>query len=109
MTYPLLFIMLSNHFPSTFGHAWNWVVLLVLTIGSAAIRHFMNMRFTMRRWLFPTTLTFFAACTALVFLFAHPRGLHFGGANAATSARRVGFAEAHGIIEKRCVTCHSSH
>jgi uncharacterized membrane protein len=107
MTFPLLFIMLSGHFPSTFGHAWNWVVLVVLVVGSAAIRHFMNIRYAQRRWLLPATLTFFAACAATLFLFAHPRGLRASQAAAQASARTVGFPEAHAIIQKRCTTCHS--
>jgi len=27
MTLPLLFIMISNHFPHTYGHALNWLIL----------------------------------------------------------------------------------
>src|SRR5690606_5542826 len=27
ITLPVLFIMISNHYPSTFAHHWNWVIL----------------------------------------------------------------------------------
>ena len=38
MTFPLLFTMISNHFPSTFGHRWSWLVLVLLACSSAGIR-----------------------------------------------------------------------
>lgn len=107
MTFPLLFIMLSGHYASTYRHVWSWLVLLVLVVGSAAIRHFMNLRYAQRRWLLPATVTFFAACAATLFLFANPRGIQAAsGPKAAIPT--VGFVEAHGIIQKRCTTCHSA-
>src|SRR5262249_44637800 len=46
MTFPVLFIMVSNHFPSTYGDTLNWLILAVLMVGGAAMRHFLNIRFT---------------------------------------------------------------
>lgn len=43
-TLPVIFIMLSNHFPMTYGNHWNWVILLVLSAAGAAIRHFFVIR-----------------------------------------------------------------
>ena len=45
LTFPLLFIMLSNHFPSAVGSHLNWLVLIAVMIGGAGIRHFMNIRY----------------------------------------------------------------
>jgi uncharacterized membrane protein/plastocyanin len=39
-TLPVILIMLSNHFPSTYGHDLNWLILLVLAAGGAAIREY---------------------------------------------------------------------
>src|SRR4029453_15125869 len=44
LTFPLLFIMLSNHFPSAYGHHLNWLVLIAVMIGGAGVRTFMNTR-----------------------------------------------------------------
>ena len=33
LTLPVLFIMVSNHFPSTWSHSWNWVILGGLAVG----------------------------------------------------------------------------
>lgn len=42
MTFPVVFVMISNHFPMTYGHVASWGVLMVLFVASAGIRHFMN-------------------------------------------------------------------
>ena len=44
LTLPVIFIMISNHFPSTFGHQYNWIILIVLTLASAGIKHYWNLR-----------------------------------------------------------------
>ncbi|MFA6235969.1 MAG: urate hydroxylase PuuD [Bacteriovorax sp.] len=43
-TLPVIFIMLSNHFPSTYGHEWNWIILLVMCLAGAAIREYFVQR-----------------------------------------------------------------
>lgn len=43
-TLPVIFIMLSNHFPNTYGHDYNWVILLVICAGGAAIREYFVVR-----------------------------------------------------------------
>jgi len=43
-TLPVIFIMLSNHFPSTYGHELNWLVLLVISAAGAAIREYFVVR-----------------------------------------------------------------
>jgi len=53
LTFPLLFIMVSNHFPSATHNHLNWLVLFVLMIGGAAVRHFMNVRYAGKLWLGP--------------------------------------------------------
>lgn len=39
-TLPILFLMISNHFPSTYGHDLNWLILLMLSASGAAIREY---------------------------------------------------------------------
>ena len=40
LTLPVIFIMLSNHFPSTYGHELNWLILLFMCGAGAAIREY---------------------------------------------------------------------
>lgn len=45
MVYPLIFIMISNHFPlTTYSHEMNWVVLILLVLAGAGVRKMMNSR-----------------------------------------------------------------
>ena len=39
-TLPVIFIMLSNHFPATYGHESNWLILLSMCAAGAAIREY---------------------------------------------------------------------
>jgi uncharacterized membrane protein/plastocyanin len=41
-TLGILFIMIANHFPSTYGHEYNWLILILITVAGASIRHFFN-------------------------------------------------------------------
>ncbi len=101
-TFPLLFIMLSGHFPSTYGHPQSWLVLLVLAAGSAFVRLGMNMRFTNPMWLWPTG--FGALGTfALVLILVSDREILSAGKRTTP----VPFAEVAEIVHNRCTTCHS--
>lgn len=44
LTLPLLFIMISNHYPMTYQHSQNWLVLVLIAVVSAWIRHFFNLK-----------------------------------------------------------------
>lgn len=41
-TYPVVLIMLSNHFSGAYGHKWNWAILTGLILVGATIRHLQN-------------------------------------------------------------------
>jgi uncharacterized membrane protein len=43
-TLPLLFIMISNHYPMTYQHELNWLILVAIGIVSAWIRHYFNLK-----------------------------------------------------------------
>ncbi len=44
LTLPVIFIMLSNHFPMTYGHDLNWLILLIISVAGALIRQFFVIR-----------------------------------------------------------------
>ncbi len=39
---PVLFIMISGHYPVTYGHVFNWLALLLISLFAVAIRHYFN-------------------------------------------------------------------
>ena len=106
ITFPLLFIMLSNHFPLTFGNKANWLVLIVLSVGSAVIRHLMNIRWTYAPWLVDGAVTLTIASTAALILFAYPRGCVTQVARPAGS--KLAYSDVAPVLRERCVPCHSS-
>jgi uncharacterized membrane protein len=102
MTFPLLFIMLSNHFAATYASPLNWLVLLLVCVAGAAVRHAMIGRGASGRWaLFPAGL----ALAGAVFFSAPSRS----GAAATPSAGVPAFAAVRGIVAQRCQTCHSQY
>ena len=44
MTLPVVFIMISNHYPMTFGNQYGWAVLAGLSLSGWYFRHFLNRR-----------------------------------------------------------------
>jgi len=103
MTFPLLFIMLSNHFPATYANPRNWLVLLLLFVAGAAVRHAMIGRGARAAWaLGPAGL----ALAGAMFL-STSRG---AAARPVTSAGAVPpFVAVRAVITQRCQPCHSQY
>ncbi|MBF0676073.1 urate hydroxylase PuuD [Pseudomonas sp.] len=43
-TLPVLFTMISNHFPSTYGNPYNWLILAAIAAFGVLVRHYFNTR-----------------------------------------------------------------
>jgi uncharacterized membrane protein len=106
-TFPVIVLMVSNHFPSVYGHSLNWLLLLVLCVAGAAVRHVLNLRWTFPGW--KTRLAEVIAASVLaLYLVLH---LTFTPTSAvvATSTAPATFAEVRHVIDRRCAACHSAH
>jgi uncharacterized membrane protein len=44
LTLPVLFLMISNHYPMSFASRWNWLIFAIVLVVGALIRHFYNER-----------------------------------------------------------------
>jgi uncharacterized membrane protein len=104
MTFPVLFIMISNHFPSTYGTSLNWLLLAILMLGSATVRHFMNIRFHYRGWLRAATATAIIGSALVGGLIFRTKAMP----GAAARSAPVAFTDARAVIAQRCLACHSS-
>ena len=103
LTLPVVFAMLSNHFPATYGHSWSWLVLVALMTIGAWIRHFFNLRHAGRTvWWIPVTA---ALGIAVVAVAIRPDD---GSGSAPAGSTAVPFARAQEIVRARCVPCHSA-
>ena len=99
LTLPVVFTMISNHFPITYGHSYSWLILVALLVIGAWVRHFFNLRQTGRTaWWIPVT-----AAVAIAGLAVAIRPHNSSGGTA------VPFSRAEAIVEARCVPCHSAH
>jgi uncharacterized membrane protein len=100
LTLPVLFIMISNHFPMTYGDAGNWWLLLGICMAGALARHYFNLRHQGRhkQWILPAAAM---AMVALAFVSRPPAPEDTGP--------KVEFAQAYGIMEARCMPCHVSN
>jgi uncharacterized membrane protein len=110
LTFPLLFIMLSNHFSAATSHWLNWLILIVVTIGGAGVRHFMNVRYLgagkqlrTKAWLAPAFAMGAIALAGLYGLTRVDRPPKFG------IDHDVPFARVQEIVGNRCLRCHSLH
>lgn len=105
MTFPVIVLMVSSHFPGIYGHRLNWLLLLLLVLSGAAVRHLMNVRFTYPRWKPALAATVAAALAGLYLLSGRPAGSRPAPSPA---GGRVTFAQAHAVVQKRCAVCHSA-
>jgi uncharacterized membrane protein len=104
LTLPVLFTMLSSHFPATYGHPLAWLVLTLLVIVGAAAKYVMNYRGGSSRWVMATGGV---ALLAVIILTARVPGAARAGPDL-RGAAPVTFAEARAIIQRRCITCHAA-
>ncbi len=103
MTFPLLFIMLSNHFPATYASPYNWLVLLLLFVAGAAVRHAMIGRGVSSRW----ALAPAAVALAGAMFFSTPKGA--AARQTAATDSVPSFATVRAVITQRCQPCHSQY
>lgn len=101
MTLPVVFVMISNHFPSTFGHTYNWLILAGLFVASGLLRHYLNLKEKGREatWILP--ISTFMILT-LAYVTSPPTRNSDQEALPPTT-----FSEVHQIIQIRCTSCHS--
>jgi len=103
LTLPVVFVMISNHYPMTYAHPQGWLILGALGLIGGGIRHYYNLRHAGRNR--PWILVGAAAAFAGVALLAVVRTP--GPAAAGADDAPVGFAEVRDVIAVRCAVCHS--
>ena len=99
-TLPVLFTMTSNHFAMTYSHAYNWAILIAISLAGALIRVYFVARHKGNASLAPVI----AAIILLLGVAAAiaPRS------SAATSGGVASFAAVRSIVHQRCTNCHSA-
>ena len=113
LTLPVVFVMLSGHYPLAYATRWSWAIFALLLVMGAVIRHFFNVRHQGKPspwWTWGVA----AACgLTIVWLStlgpagaAAPRSSE--RAEAPAIARPVTFAQVEEIVIGRCSMCHAA-
>ena len=98
-TLPVLFAMISNHYPMTYGHPQGWLVLGAIMLAGVLIRQFFVLRHRGRVvWALPAAG---AALLAGLVVALTPRPVD-------SSGERVAFTKVQGVFNARCVGCHAA-
>ena len=104
ITFPVIFIMISNHYPMTYNHNAGWIVLIALILIGAAIREYFVQRHFGRNK--PMLIVgSIVATIALAYAIA-PAKLE---ATPEQLAQKVTIADVQTIVEQRCSACHSEN
>jgi uncharacterized membrane protein len=111
LTLPVLFVMVSNHFPFTFGSQAPWAVFAAISLIGATIRHWFNIdgRGEKNALLWPAAVI---ATLALAFVMrptppaAAPASAAVGAGTAPSPAAM--FSDVQSIIAERCAPCHAA-
>jgi uncharacterized membrane protein len=98
-TLPVLFVMTSNHYAMTYSHAYNWAILIAITLAGALIRIYFVERHKGAASPLPIIFAF-VILAAVAALIAPKPG------TASTAA--VTFDQVRVVMEHRCTTCHSA-
>ncbi|MFN3605684.1 MAG: urate hydroxylase PuuD [Cypionkella sp.] len=112
LTLPVLFLMLSNHYPLVFATQYNWVIASLVFLMGVSIRHWFNTRHARKgspHWTWAVTALLFII---IAWLSTAPQrhmpedaalrgpALHFAAAD--------GFEDVTQIVQGRCAMCHAA-
>ncbi|OIQ33401.1 MAG: cysteine desulfurase [Roseobacter sp. MedPE-SWchi] len=115
LTLPVIFLMLSNHYPLAFASEYNWLIAALVFLMGVTIRHYFNTKHAGTgnpTWTWLVTTLLFLGVIMLSTL-----GLEHDGeaeedraaltGTALMMAEAEGFEEVHEIVLGRCSMCHA--
>ena len=115
LTLPVIFLMLSNHYPLAFTSPYNWVIAGLVFLMGVTIRHFFNTHHAHKGyvwWTWAVTAALFAAAVWLSLLGRGYDSYEESAARALTPyesrfAQAEGFEDVAGIVMGNCSMCHA--
>ena len=111
LTLPVLFLMLSNHYPLAFASQWNWVIASLVFLMGVTIRHYFNTIHARKgnpTWTWAATAVIFIL---IMWLSAQP--LRQPEEQVMTPAAQrfaaaEGFDQVTDVVMGRCSMCHAA-
>ncbi|WP_368188363.1 urate hydroxylase PuuD [Aestuariibius sp. HNIBRBA575] len=113
LTLPVLFMMLSNHYPLSFASDYNWLIAALVFLMGVTIRHYFNSIHARKgnpHWTWGVTIILFVVVAWL----SSPRAYVYSEEEAeltgmaAHYAAADGFEEVANIVLGRCSMCHAA-
>ena len=112
LTLPVIFLMLSNHYPLAFGTEYNWVIASLVFLMGVTIRHYFNSmhaRSGKPTWTWAVTIIIFLI---IMWLSTVPKILNTNISKIPKSSERFlesqEFENVQDIILTRCSMCHAA-
>lgn len=112
LTLPVIFLMLSNHYPLIFATEWNWVIASLVFLMGVTIRHWFNTRHARKgnpHWTWGVTVVLFLV---IAWLSAVPMRTVQGEAKLKGAAlgyvSAPEFEDVVEIVQGRCSMCHAA-
>ena len=96
--------MMSSHFPFTYGHKYNWLILALISIIGAIVRHYFNLRNKKQHkvWILPL------AALGMIFLMLYVSIPKINQIDQIDNIKeKISFNELNNIIKYTCGVCHS--
>lgn len=112
LTLPVVFLMLSNHYPLVFATQNNWIIASLIFLMGVSIRHWFNTRHARKGS--PHWTWFVTAVLFLLIAWLSTAPQRSMAAEAALPSPAVAFASAEGfdrvveIVQGRCSMCHAA-
>ena len=105
ITLPVLFIMISSHFPFTYGHKYNWLILILISIIGASVRHYFNLKNKKQHkiWILPAAAIGMICLSLYVSIPKINKNIDNNNLK-----EIISFNEVNNIIKYRCGVCHAS-
>ena len=112
LTLPVLFLMLSNHYPLVFATQWNWVIASLVFLMGVTIRHYFNSRHARKgnphwTWLVTALLFLVIAWLSTAQMRTVPGDAAEVDRQSNRFAAAEGFDDVVQIVQGRCSMCHA--
>ena len=113
LTLPVIFLMLSNHYPLAFGTQYTWIIASLVFLMGVTIRHYFNSNHARTgnpTWTWAVTAVIFVIIMWLSIaptLRAEEQVSDLTG-QAVRYAQAEEFADVHSIVAGRCSMCHAA-
>lgn len=104
-TLPVLFVMISNHYAMTWGHEYNWLILIALSVAGALIRVYFVQRHHEKETLIPLVVAavlIMGVAAAIV-----PKPPAPVAVDTSVNASQL-FAKVQVAVHDRCTVCHAN-